>query len=111
MAHVTRPLEAEPETLLRNVTLVNHYQDRLMFLEIRGTGSRLTACFDNAGDPTSGDFSPPRPSDIAARFSSNAQVPVDFSVLNSTAATARSSPSPRCPGFRCFSKAKAHPWG
>jgi hypothetical protein len=66
MVHLkTSPTEGEHETRLRNVTLLNHYKDNLMFLEIRGVAGERTGlvyfdkgqsvCFDGSGNPARGD--------------------------------------------------------
>jgi len=64
MIHLSSPVNGEPETLLRNTTLINQYKDKLMFLEIRGIAGERTALlhydkgqsidFDEGGVPVSG---------------------------------------------------------
>ena len=64
MIHLTSLANGEPETLLRNTTLINKYKDKLIFLEIRGIAGERTALlyydkgqsidFDEGGVPVSG---------------------------------------------------------
>jgi len=64
LVHFTSPVDAQPETLLNNATIVNDYKDDLIILEIRGVGGDRTSLvycdkgqslsFDASGQPVSG---------------------------------------------------------
>jgi hypothetical protein len=64
LVRLARPMEGQPETLVRSATLVNEFRDHLKFMEILGpAGGRTSAvffdkgqsvCFDGGGNPISG---------------------------------------------------------
>jgi hypothetical protein len=64
LVRLVRPMEGQPETLVRSATLVNEYKDELKLMDILGSAGALTSvvffdkgqsvCFDGGGNPISG---------------------------------------------------------